>query len=277
MSLASRTARGRVARRRLVRQARRRVFSWQGALIAALAVSVMLALHFAEFEWRDVPGMLERVNRPLAFLIMATLPIVGFPISAVYLAVGAIFGPWWGGLVVTTITIIHVGATQLLARTVLRGPVTRWRQAWMRHLPTISEGDNVSMVTMIILVPGLPYLARNCLLALSDVPLRYIFGVGVPLYIVRSYTTLFLGNAGNDPSVTTLAIIGGIFLVKLSISALLFKRLHAHATTARVTRMRSPGGSRPPHGSRRKESKAPFAHPDSGMPPLDSGAKFEGN
>src|SRR5690242_14948258 len=58
-----------------------------------LAVALLLAaLHFAGFEWRDAPAMLQRVNRPLALALMAILPIAGFPISAVYLAAGAIFG-----------------------------------------------------------------------------------------------------------------------------------------------------------------------------------------
>lgn len=203
---------------------------------AALLVAVgagLLALHFAEFEWRelwhDVPGWLQQVNEPLALVLMATLPIIGFPVSAVYLAIGAIFGPKWGGLVVMGITLVHLAVTHVLARTLLRQRIARWRQKWNEKLPVISQGDNISLVAMIIIVPGLPYVARNCLLAVSGVPLRYLLCVGVPLYVARSYTTLFLGNLGNNHSATMFWTIGAIFVTKLAVSGLLFWRLRRAA------------------------------------------------
>jgi uncharacterized membrane protein YdjX (TVP38/TMEM64 family) len=156
---------------------------------------------------------------------MATLPVVGFPVSAIYLAVGALFGPAWGGLVVMGLTLCHLAATHLLARTLLKGRVARWRGKWQEKLPVISKGDYISLVAMIIIVPGLPYLARNCLLAVSGVPLRYLLLVGVPLYVARSYTTLFVGNLGSNHSLGAFGLIGAIFVAKLAVSALLFLRL----------------------------------------------------
>lgn len=190
-----------------------------------MVVGGMAGLYFSEFEWRAVPEALQRVNRPLALLIMATLPVVGFPISAVYLAAGAIFGPWWGGLVVTGVTLVHVLATHGLARTLLRRRIEHWRQKWSSRVPHVPEGEYGTLIAMVVIVPGLPYLARNCLLALSGAPLRLLLGVGVPLYVARSYVTIFLGDLGNDPSPRALMILGTVFAAKLGISALLFRRL----------------------------------------------------
>lgn len=200
----------------------------------AVAVGAgLFVLHFAEFEWReawrDFPTWLQQVNEPVALALMATLPIIGFPVSAVYLAIGAIFGPAWGGLVVMAITLVHLAVTHLLARTLLKQRIAKWRKKWNEKLPVISEGDNISLVAMIVIVPGLPYFARNCLLAVSGVPLRYLLGVGVPLYVARSYTTLFVGNLGNNHSAKMFWVIGAIFLAKLTISALLFLRLRRRA------------------------------------------------
>jgi uncharacterized membrane protein YdjX (TVP38/TMEM64 family) len=236
MPVATGTSRKHAAPRRSRPRTRFKVFSVRNFALAALVVGVLVILHFSEIEWRNIPTWLERVNRPLALLVMAVLPIFGFPISAVYLAIGAIFGPMWGGLVVAGITLIHVAVTHLLARTLLREHVERWREAWTRRLPVISEGDYISLVAMIVIVPGLPYLARNCLLAVSAVPLRYLLLVGVPVYVVRSYTTLFLGNIGNDPSVKALAIVGAVFATKLAVSALLFKRLRDHAKAVKTAK-----------------------------------------
>ncbi|MEJ1974349.1 MAG: hypothetical protein WDM96_18385 [Lacunisphaera sp.] len=212
---------------------RRRRVQWGSAALLLAVTGVLLALHLAEFGWRDVlhdvPGWLQQVNEPLALVLMATLPIMGFPVSAVYLAIGAIFGPMWGGLVVMGITLVHLAVTHVLARTLFRSRIERWRQVWNRKLPVISEGDNISLVAMIIIVPGLPYVARNCLLAVSGVPLRYLLCVGVPLYVARSYTTLFLGNLGNNHSPKMFWIIGAIFVAKLAASGVLFWRLRRKA------------------------------------------------
>ena len=201
-------------------------------LVVLAAVAGLAALYFADIEWRAVPEALQRVNRPLALLIMAILPIVGFPISAVYLAAGAIFGPWVGGLVVTGVTLVHVLATHGLARTLLRQRIEHWRKKWSSRVPRVPEGEFGTLIAMVVIVPGLPYLARNCLLALSGAPLRYLLGVGVPLYVARSYVTIFLGDLGNDPSPRALMILAVVFAIKLGISALLFRRLKhrsAHA------------------------------------------------
>ncbi len=219
-----------------VRSGRRSAAAAHGrkVLLGLLAVAVAAAvLQWTGFDWREVPEALQRVNRPLALLIMATLPVVGFPISAVYLAAGAIFGPWVGGLVVTAVTLIHVLATHVLARTVLRGVIERWRRKWKEKLPDIPPEEHATLVAMIVIVPALPYLARNCLLALSGVPLRRLLGVGVPLYVARSYVTIFLGNLGNDPSLRAMVILGAVFCVKLGISALLFRRLKQRSRRAR--------------------------------------------
>lgn len=194
-------------------------------LAALVAVGGAAALYFSGFEWRAVPDALQRVNRPLALLIMATLPIVGFPISAVYLAAGAIFGPWWGGLVVTGVTLVHVLATHGLARTLLRRRIEHLREKWSRRVPRVPEGEFGTLIAMLVIVPGLPYLARNCLLALSGAPLHLLLCVGVPLYVARSLVTIFLGDLGNDPSPRALVILGSVFVAKLGISALLFRRL----------------------------------------------------
>ncbi len=204
-----------------------------GVLLVALVLGV---LHYTDFEWRDAPALLQRVNRPLALLLMATLPIVGFPISAVYLAAGAVFGPWIGGLVVTGATLVHVFATHVLARTVLRKRIETWRRKWSRRIPPVPPEQNVSLVAMIVIVPALPYLARNVLLALSATPLRNLLLVAVPLYVARSYVTIFIGDLGNDPSLSALLVLGGVFGAKLIISGLLFQHIRH--------RVRRPGKER---------------------------------
>lgn len=206
-------------------RAAKRIPVFKILVLALLVAGLVAVLAFSEFDWKSVPDLLEEVNRPVALLVMAVLPIVGFPISAVYLAAGALFGPAVGGLVVTAITAIHVLATYGLAHSVLRKPILKAQRKWHEKLPVVPEGEYATLVAMIVIVPGLPYIARNCLLVLSGVPLRYLVVVALPLYVARSYVTIFLGNLGNHPSQRALIILGAVFVVKLAISGMLFLRL----------------------------------------------------
>lgn len=196
-------------------------------LAVLLLVTVGAALQVFEFEWRRVADFLTRVDPGWALLAMATLPIGGFPISPVYVGAGALFGPWLGGLVVMAVTIVHVLATHLLARTVLRRPFARWRAKWNRRLPVVPPGERATLVAMIVIMPGLPYLARNSLLAFSEVPPRVLLGVAVPLYTLRSYVSIFLGDVGREPTPQAVAVLAAVFAVKLALSALLFVRLRS--------------------------------------------------
>jgi uncharacterized membrane protein YdjX (TVP38/TMEM64 family) len=192
--------------------------------VVLLITGVVALFYFTELNWRDVPALLQRVSRPLALLIMATMPLIGFPISAVYLAAGAIFGPWLGLLVVSGVTALHLAVMQLLANTVLRGPIERLRHKWHHRIPDVPPHEHATVAAMLVIVPGPPYFVRNCLLAFARLPLRALFGVALPLYVVRSCTTIFLGDLGNDPSRTALAVLVGIYLLKLTATVFLFRR-----------------------------------------------------
>ncbi|HTL67293.1 MAG TPA: hypothetical protein VL200_06505 [Lacunisphaera sp.] len=207
-------------------------------LLTALAVAaIAFALQWVEINWSDLPLLLDRVNRPVALLLMATLPVFGFPISAVYLAAGALFGPGRGAVVVAGVTLVHLAATHALGRSVFRGVLERGRQRWHRRLPDVPPDEFAALAAMVVLVPGPPYVVRNGLLVFAGVPLRVLAGVAWPLYVVRSAVTLFLGDLGADPSWRALAILGGVAAVKLAISVALFRRLQHH--------LRPPGGEAP--------------------------------
>ena len=194
-------------------------------LVVLLVVAVVALFVLTELDWRSVPEALQRVSRPLALLMMATLPLVGFPISAVYLAAGSIFGPWLGLVVVTGVTAVHLLVIQVLARTILRGPIERLHEKWRHRFPEVPRDTQVSLVAMLVIMPGPPYFVRNVLLAFAEVPWVTLFGVALPIYVVRSCTTIFLGDLGTDPSTKALVILVGIYATKLVATVLLFRHL----------------------------------------------------
>jgi uncharacterized membrane protein YdjX (TVP38/TMEM64 family) len=85
----------------------------------------------------------------------------------------------------------------------------------------VPPGEHAAVTVMAVLAPGLPYFARNYLLALSDVPLRVYFWIAVPLYVARSYVTLFIGDLATAPSGRQLVVLVAVYAVKLGICAYL--------------------------------------------------------
>jgi uncharacterized membrane protein YdjX (TVP38/TMEM64 family) len=151
--------------------------------------------------------------------ITAVLPLVGFPISMVYLLLGARFGPVLGLAVVTGITALHLLGTHWIARSFLRRPLLRFIERRKHHVPEVPPGENAAIALMIMLAPAIPYFVRNYVLALSGIPLRIYLWIALPIHVLRSYVALFLGDFGSSPSDRAWVFLGIFYGTKLAIFA----------------------------------------------------------
>jgi uncharacterized membrane protein YdjX (TVP38/TMEM64 family) len=202
---------------------------WSALAIAVLAIGAISGiLFYTDLSWASVMDWIDELN-PIAVLpLMALLPIAGFPIAIVYLVAGARFGPLGGGIVVAAITAVHLAGTYLITRTFLREPLKRFIQRRHVHLPEIPEDEQAAICLIAALVPGLPYVVRNYVLALADVKFRYYFWVCLPIYVVRSYVTILLGDMGNEPNRNKIILLVLIDAVKVAICAFVIWRLRVH-------------------------------------------------
>ena len=206
------------------RASRRR--SWLGLAAAALAVIGIVAVFtFTELSWSDVHTTLQGLPAWLAIALMAVLPLTGFSVAVVYVVAGARFGPWLGGVVVAGITVVHLLGSYWIARGFLRGPLERFLARRQHALPHVTPQAHVFVAAMAALMPGLPYFVRNYLLPLSGIPLQTYFWICLPIYVVRSYVTLFLGDLSGDLSVQRVLILGAVLAAKLAICGLILARL----------------------------------------------------
>ena len=196
-------------------------------LLAGLMVAAVVLSLTGLVDWRDVRDGMQQLNPVLLLALMAILPLFGFPISVVYLTIGAVFGGPWGLLVVTGITFVHLVGSHWIGRSFLSGPLQRWLARRKRALPDLPKGENVAISLMTALVPGLPYVVRNYLLALSGIPLLTYLWICWPIYVARSGIIIFLGDFTGELELRRLLILGGIFLLKVSICALIVRHLRA--------------------------------------------------
>jgi uncharacterized membrane protein YdjX (TVP38/TMEM64 family) len=221
------------------RRSRRDLVRWlvAAAVVAGLVAGLVWAL-LPRWNWQAVPEIIAGLDTPASLLAMAVLPLTGFAIGAVYLVAGMKFGPVVGGLVVAAVTAFHLVASHLVARRLLRGPIERWLSRRRHHLPHIPKDDDVAVSALVAIVPGLPYSVRNYFLALADVPLRIYLPICLGIYVARAYVTIFLGDLTINPDGQRLWLLGGIYVVKLGISAELIRRLrrrHRRKVTDQAT------------------------------------------
>lgn len=200
--------------------------SWIFWAVIVLAVMTIASLvMFTEFDWTRVNELIDGLNPVLVISLMAVLPVAGFPISVVYLMAGARFGPAGGGVVVAGVTAAHLLLTHAVTRTLLRGPIERFVERRHRRLPNIPPEEHAAVALIAGLAPGLPYVVRNYLLALSGVRLRIYFWICLPVYVARSYVSILLGDLTSEPSGKRLGILVTIDVVKVAICALVIWRL----------------------------------------------------
>ena len=197
-----------------------------GACILGIIIALLVA--FTDVSWASVNDWIDQVNPWAALPLMAFLPVVGFPISIVYLFAGARFGPIWGGVVVAAVTAVHLVLTYAISRSFLRVPLQRWIEKKHQHLPEIPADEQAAVCVIAALVPGLPYVIRNYLLALAGVRLRYYLGACLPIYVARSYVTILLGDMGSDPHRGKIILLLAIDSLKVAICAFVIWRLRAH-------------------------------------------------
>jgi uncharacterized membrane protein YdjX (TVP38/TMEM64 family) len=208
-------------------QNKRALASLVGLVIIGLLIVGVVFL-YTDLTWSGVTGWINGVNPVAALPVMALLPVVGFPIAVVYLFAGARFGPIGGGLVVTFVTAVHLIATYAIARSFLRAPLQRFIERKHLPLPHIPEDEQAAICLIAALVPGLPYVLRNYLLALAGVRFRYYFWVCLPIYVARSYVTILLGDMSSNFNLHRVMILVGVDVLKVGICAFVIWRLREH-------------------------------------------------
>jgi uncharacterized membrane protein YdjX (TVP38/TMEM64 family) len=222
-------ASGAAASRRKEKKRRSRGPRWKLWISLALLFAAAGAafVYFTDFEWRwgDLAVAMQRLNPYLLVFLMAVLPLIGFSVGVVYLVAGVTFGPVLGGVIVLGATAIHLVASHAIARGMLRKHLVRFLENRGYHLPDIPPGENIAIAAMGALMPGVPYFARNYLLALAGVPLRVYFWVCLPIYVARSYIVILLGHAGSDLSTTRVVVFACVYVIKLSVCAYVIARL----------------------------------------------------
>lgn len=195
---------------------------WRTVIIAAV-VCIGAALLSRKIDVDTVHEYAEQLNAGVAFLLLTVLPLVGFPVTPLHVAVGIRFG--------TKLGLVLVAASVLLQLLASYGLVHLFREKFARRLAAVRKRiprtAHSSMCLFTMLLPGVPYFAKNYVLPLVGVPLRTYLLVCLPIHVARSGVAIILGDQSDDLTparITGLAIYYGITLL---VSWWMFRRLRS--------------------------------------------------
>ncbi len=205
-------------------------------MIAVLAVGG-LALLYHQVDLEVVRTSAARLNGVAAFLLLAVLPLVGFPASVLHVAAGIRFGVPLG-LALVWLSIL----LQLLASYAL----VHWQRAFFNRRfksvrAQIPRGAHVPVTVFTMLIPGAPYFAQNYTLPLIGVPLRLFLSICLPMHAARSSVAVIFGGQSHQ-------LTPGRGLLILAYAAVILT-----ASWWALRRLRTTLGDRPPTGSGRKQ------------------------
>ena len=182
-------------------------------LLCGVGAFVALTLDFQQArDW------IEHVNSGWFFVLMAVLPILGFPLSVLQIVAGVKFGFWTGMSLTAAAMSVHLLGAHWVASSFLKHPVSSLLSRTRFRLPQVRNNEQSVLGFLVPLLPG-SYTVKNYLMVLGGVSLKTLLCVCLPVYAVRASSGIFLGGVSGNltPWLIALLIVGKIIAVIVTI------------------------------------------------------------
>ncbi|HEU5081453.1 MAG TPA: hypothetical protein VFT72_19730 [Opitutaceae bacterium] len=193
---------------------------WRGAVIVVLLLAGFAALS----QWLDVDEIrnyTEHLDGTLLFVLITALPLAGFPITPLHVVAGIRWGAALGlGLVAISI-LLQVLASFALVK--LFRPLFAKKLAKFRE--KIPRGAYAPVTLFIVLVPGVPYFAKNYLIPFAGVPLHIFLLVAFPIHALRASIAVIFGQESDNLTPGRIAIFAVYWITVTLGCAWAFRRL----------------------------------------------------
>lgn len=192
-------------------------------LIVVGAVCIAAALLSRKIDVDTVHEYAEQLNAGVAFILLTVLPLAGFPITPLHVAVGIRFGTKLGLLLVAASVLLQLLASYALVH-LFRDKFARRLAAVRKRIPHTAHS---SMCLFTMLLPGVPYFAKNYVLPLLGVPLRTYLAICLPIHVARSGVAIIFGDKSDDLTPGRIAGLSAYYAITLFVSWWMFRRLRS--------------------------------------------------
>lgn len=180
----------------------KRGFQRKLALLLILGVVLIIAFlllwqsHPEAIYWMellDVGYSFLEENPWALFVVMATLPGLGFPSSATLMLFGVVMAPHYGMPAAVALAIAAQSLCSIWTYGLAAGPLKRLLRRYLqreRALPEMSKYDAVRLGLILRLTPGIPYALQNIILGIIGMRFRDYLLVTIPT--TSLWTTCFV-------------------------------------------------------------------------------------
>ncbi|HEU5396258.1 MAG TPA: VTT domain-containing protein [Verrucomicrobiae bacterium] len=192
-----------------------------------IAITVSLALVSHSIRFKTIHHWAAELNGWVIFAIMALTPLVGMPMSLLAIMAGAKFGPWLGLAISGAAVIVNLAGSWWIARSWLHQPLEKLLQKTKYKRPQLEKGEYVGVCLLTALVPGPSYTIKNYFLALSNLPLRVLIGIGLPAHLFAMSPGIFFGNFSGAMTTAKGVFLIVYTLLLIGVSHFLIRRFRA--------------------------------------------------
>ena len=153
---------------------------------------------------------------------LALLPLVGIPLSPLWMVTGATFGMKTGMILIVAGFAINFALAYLISNRLFREPLLRLFQRRGIGIPQAQPGEYSKLIIAIRVFPGLPNFMQSYLLGLANVPFRIYYLLSFPPQIAYAVGFVMFGDS-------IVNMEGGKIILAVSIviaAGLLFNIVH---------------------------------------------------
>ncbi|MDA7916315.1 VTT domain-containing protein [Verrucomicrobia bacterium] len=140
-----------------------------------------------------------RNNPSLIFFGIAILPGLAFPVSALLIAAGGVYGEKYGTPLAALICIVAIAInilwTYLLARGPARNILNRIIANAGHTLPEVNERNHLRVTLILRITPGIPLFIQNYLLGLANIPFKTYISVSIGIQALWTIGFVVFGEA----------------------------------------------------------------------------------
>ena len=170
-------------------------------VVSLIAVLLLWKRHPEAIYWLellDAGHNFLKENPWALFVVMATLPGLGFPSSATLMLFGVVVAPHYGMPAAVALAIAAQSLCSIWTYGLAAGPLKRLLRRYLlreRALPEMSKHNAVRLGLILRLTPGIPYALQNIILGIMGMRFRDYLLVSIPTTSLWTACFVITGGA----------------------------------------------------------------------------------
>jgi len=194
-------------------------------IVASVLCLVVLVLCAKYIDLKSLHDKVAEINGWLLFVSMVILPLVGVPVSFLFIAGGVKFGPVWGLVLAAAAILLHLLGSYWIGNSILRKPLNWLFKRVGYPKPQIPEHHAIPICALIALVPGLPYVIKNYMMVLGDVKLGPLIAACWPMHFISVTLAVLFGGFSGELTMGKKIFLVCYLVLMMGLTRVVYRRL----------------------------------------------------